>query len=151
MPFFGDGAVEKRILVALVAGSWSFRLTRHLAVRLAGHDEEDGRYQSMREHFSAHPNRFFLLFFIGQALIAWLFALPAWVVANDPDPGLSVWVILGVAVWLISLVGESIADRQLASFRNSSHNRARSARPGYGAIHGTRIISSSGCTGSAIR
>lgn len=127
---FGDGAVEKRILVALVAGSWSFRLTRHLAVRLAGHDEEDGRYQSMREHFSAHPNRFFLLFFIGQALIAWLFALPAWVVANDPDPNLSVWVILGVAVWLISLVGESIADRQLSAFRNNPDNRGKVCNTG---------------------
>lgn len=120
---FGDGAIEKRILVALVAGSWSFRLTRHLAVRLAGHDDEDGRYQSMREHFGPRAGIFFLLFFIGQALIAGLFALPAWVVANDTDPTLSLGVVLGVSIWLISLAGESIADRQLAAFRNNPDNR----------------------------
>ncbi|TVQ39539.1 MAG: DUF1295 domain-containing protein [Wenzhouxiangella sp.] len=121
----GDGSLEKRILVVLVTGTWSFRLARHLAVRLAGHDEEDGRYQAMREHFGARSNAFFFVFFLGQALVAWLFALPAWVVANDPSSALSVWVVLGVMVWLVSLAGESIADRQLAAFRNNPDNKGK--------------------------
>jgi steroid 5-alpha reductase family enzyme len=126
----GDGNPEKRILVALIAGTWAFRLARHLAVRLAGHDDEDGRYQAMRDHFGARANRFFLAFFIGQALIAWVFAFPAWVVANDPSAQLSAWVILGVAIWLISLAGESIADRQLSAFRNDPGNRGKVCRVG---------------------
>ena len=126
----GDGSVEKRILVALIAATWSLRLARHLAVRLASHDDEDGRYQSMREHFGGKANAFFFVFFLGQALIAWLFAFPAWVVANDPSGQLSVWVILGVAIWLISLAGESIADRQLAAFRNDPSNRGKVCQVG---------------------
>lgn len=121
----GDGSIEKRILIVLVTGTWAFRLARHLAVRLAGHEDEDGRYQAMREHFGERANLFFFFFFIGQGLIAWLFALPAWVVANDPSSALSVWVILGVAIWLISLAGESIADRQLAAFRNNPANKGQ--------------------------
>ena len=121
----GEGSPEKRILVALVAGTWSFRLTRHLAVRLASHTTEDGRYLAIREHFGQRQQLFLLVFFLAQGLLAWLFALPAWVVANDPSADLNVWVILGVAVWFISLAGESIADRQLAAFRNDPEQRGK--------------------------
>ncbi len=121
----GDGSLEKRILVVLVTGSWAFRLSRHLAVRLAGHADEDGRYQAMREHFGAKAPLFFLVFFIGQGLVAWLFALPAWVVANDPSSDLNLWVLLGVTIWLLSLMGESVADRQLAAFRTDPDNRGK--------------------------
>ena len=127
---FGDGSPEKRLLVVLVAGTWSFRLVRHLAVRLAGHSSEDGRYQALREQFGTRQQPFFLVFFLAQGLLAWLFALPAWVVANDPSSTLSVWVIAGVLVWFVSLVGENIADRQLAAFRNNPDNRGQVCKVG---------------------
>ena len=127
---FGDGSVEKRVLVAIVAGTWAFRLASHLASRLASHSDEDGRYQAMREHFGDRANAFFLIFFLAQALIAWLFALPAWVVANDPSSSLTIWVILGVAIWLISLAGESLADRQLDAFRRNPDNRGKVCQVG---------------------
>ena len=126
----GDGSIEKRILIVLVTGTWSFRLARHLAVRLAGHYDEDGRYQAMRQHFGERAHLFFFFFFIGQGLVAWLFALPAWVVANDPSSALSLWVILGVAIWLVSLAGESIADRQLAAFRRDPANKGQVCQVG---------------------
>lgn len=126
----GDGAIEKRLLVVLVAGTWAFRLTRHLAVRLAGHDEEDGRYQALREHWGDRAQLWLFVFFMGQAAVAWLFALPAWVVANDPSGALSVWVVLGVALWFVSLAGESIADRQLAAFRNDPTQRGKVCKLG---------------------
>src|SRR6056297_3540951 len=113
----GDGSIEKRVLVALVAGTWSFRLAFHLWQRLSGHDDEDGRYQSMREHWGPRADFWLFWFFMVQALVAWLFALPAWVVANDPGSALDGWVFAGVAFWLVSLAGESIADRQLAAFK----------------------------------
>lgn len=126
----GDGSLEKRILVVLVTGTWSFRLLRHLAVRLAGHSEEDGRYQAMREQFGRHAGAFFLGFFVLQGLVAWLFALPAWAVANDPAASLDVWVIAGVVVWLVSLAGENLADRQLAAFRNDPDNKGKVCNTG---------------------
>ncbi|QKK01389.1 MAG: DUF1295 domain-containing protein [Pseudomonadota bacterium] len=121
----GDGSLEKRLLAVLLAGTWSLRLTRHLAVRLAGEAKEDGRYRAMREHFGRRQHLWFFVFFMAQALVAWLFALPAWVVANDASAALDIWVVLGVAVWFVSLVGESVADRQLAAFRADPANRGR--------------------------
>jgi len=113
----GEGSVERRVLVVLVAGTWSFRLAFHLWRRLSSHAEEDGRYQAMREHWGERANFWLFWFFMAQALIAWLFALPAWVVANDPSAALDGWVIAGLAFWLVSLAGESIADRQLSAFK----------------------------------
>lgn len=126
----GDGSVEKRLLAAMLAVTWSSRLATHLVQRLAGHADEDGRYQSMREHFGARANPFFFAFFMLQALVAWLFALPVWVVANDPSSALSFWVVAGVVVWFISLAGESLADRQLAAFKADPSNRGRVCRAG---------------------
>jgi steroid 5-alpha reductase family enzyme len=121
----GDGSTEKRILVILLAGTWSFRLTSHLVRRLASQSREDGRYRAMREHFGHRQQSFFFVFFTVQAGVAWLFALPAWVVANDPAADLSGWVIAGVAIWLVSLAGESLADRQLQSFKAEPDHRGK--------------------------
>ncbi|MEM1082127.1 MAG: DUF1295 domain-containing protein [Pseudomonadota bacterium] len=121
----GDGSVEKSLLAAVVAGSWSYRLCTHLWIRLNGHDDEDGRYQAMREHFGDRIQPFFFGFFLFQGLLAWLFAMPAWVVASDPRTNISLWVIAGLAIWLISLVGETVADRQLQAFRVNPQNKGK--------------------------
>ncbi|QOC22531.1 DUF1295 domain-containing protein [Wenzhouxiangella sp. AB-CW3] len=126
----GDGAPEKRVLAFLLAGTWSIRLTRHLVVRLASETREDGRYRAMREHFGKRQQSFLLFFFILQAVVAWLFSLPVWVVANDPSPALSGWVIAGVAIWFVSLAGESIADRQLAAFKADPEQAGRVCNTG---------------------
>ena len=122
---FGDGAVEKRILAALVAGTWSLRLTYHMVTRLLSHDEEDGRYQALRAHWGERVNFRMWLFFMGQASVAFLFALPAWVVAQDPSSALNGWVVAGVVMWMVSLAGESIADQQLARFRADPNNKGQ--------------------------
>jgi len=127
---FGSGALEKQLLGALLAVTWSSRLAAHLIQRLGGHDEEDGRYQSMREHFGSKANLFFFPFFMVQALVAWLFALPVWVVVNDPSSTLDIWVIAGVAIWFASLAGESLADRQLAAFKADPANRGAVCKKG---------------------
>jgi len=126
----GDGSIEKRLLAAVVAGTWSYRLTSHLWRRLNGHDDEDGRYQAMREHFGDKQQAFFFGFFMLQGFVAWLFALPAWVVANDPAAGLSLWLWIGVAFWLVSLAGESIADRQLDAFKADPDNKGKVCKVG---------------------
>jgi steroid 5-alpha reductase family enzyme len=127
---FGSGAIEKRVLVALVAGTWSFRLAHHLAVRLASHSGEDGRYQAMRDYWGERANFWLFFFFMGQALIAWLFALPAWVVSNDPGAEITIWVVLGVGIWFVSLAGESLADRQLSAFRQDPQNKGKVCQVG---------------------
>ncbi len=126
----GEGALEKRVLAVLIAGTWSFRLTTHMLKRLASHADEDGRYQALRAHWGGGVNGRMWLFFMAQALVAFLFALPAWVVAQDPNPSLNAWVLVGVGIWMVSLYGETIADQQLARFRKDPANKGQVCQVG---------------------
>ncbi|MGH8369799.1 MAG: DUF1295 domain-containing protein [Gammaproteobacteria bacterium] len=124
---FADGAFWPRLVVAILGGLWGVRLGRHLWHRVRG-EPEDGRYRNLRAHWQGNQLKFFL-FFQFQALLIVLFALPFLAVARNAAT-LTPWLIAGVAIWLYSVLGESIADRQLARFRADSANRGRTCRRG---------------------
>lgn len=123
----GNGAAWPRLLLAVCGGGWGIRLAWHLLQRVRG-EPEDGRYRQLRRHW--HGNQWkFLGFFQFQALLILLFALPFVVVAGNTATR-SVWLAVGVLIWLSSLVGETLADRQLAAFRADPANRGRTCRNG---------------------
>jgi steroid 5-alpha reductase family enzyme len=125
-----DGFGGRRILLALVAGTWSLRLAAYLLRdRVLAH-EEDGRYRELRRSWGGNADRNLLLFFQFQALLVIVFALPFLVVAHHPHPEWTSWDLAGVFVGFGAIVGESIADRQLARFRKLPANRGRTCRTG---------------------
>jgi steroid 5-alpha reductase family enzyme len=124
----GMGAATPRLLVAMLGGIWGFRLSLHLLSRVL-HETEDGRYRHLREHWR-DDQRKFLAFFLGQAVLTALFSLPFLVVANNPVAGITLWSVLGVALWLLSLGGETLADLQLSAWRRNPANRGRTCRHG---------------------
>ncbi|NWF54793.1 MAG: DUF1295 domain-containing protein [Syntrophaceae bacterium] len=130
--FYGvmaEGDIARRIVLALLAGFWSFRLASHLLRRYV-HQKEDGRYRMLREKWGERAQRYFFIFFQVQALWAIMFSVPFLVVAYNPFPGLTFFDILGIAVWFIAVGGESLADRQLAGFRANPANRGKTCRVG---------------------
>lgn len=125
----GEGEAVRRLLLALVAVSWSARLTVYLYRRVVG-QEEDGRYQAMRAAMGERAQLGFFLFFQAQAVIAVLLSVPFAVVATTQAPIATGWLALAVLVWLVALGGESLADRQLDRFRRDPANRGRTCRAG---------------------
>ena len=123
----GDGATWPRVLLALLGGAWGARLAVYLWGRVRG-EPEDGRYRNLREHWQGNQFYFFV-FFQFQAFLIVLFSLPFLAVARSVR-GFSPWLLLAVLIWLISVIGESIADRQLARFRGKPENRGRTCRDG---------------------
>lgn len=123
-----DGAFLPRLLVALLAATWGFRLALHLLHRVLN-EHEDGRYANLRAHWQGDQRKFFG-FFQAQALSVALFSLPFLVAAGNPTEEFTLWLVLGVLVWAGSLAGESIADLQLARFRADPRNRGRTCRAG---------------------
>lgn len=123
----GTGASTPRILLAACGGLWGARLAWHLWQRV-GHEKEDGRYAQMRAHWHGHQGKLFAFFQFQAALIV-LFALPFVAVSANASrvPG---WLITGVVIWLVSVLGESTADRQLARFRRYPLNRGKTCRDG---------------------
>lgn len=124
----GDGATLPRVLVAVLGGGWGLRLAAHLWVRVR-HEPEDGRYRYLREHWQDHQGKF-LAFFLAQAALVVLFALPFVAVAANPQAGWIVWTTAAVLVALTSIAGETLADRQLARFRADPAQRGRTCRSG---------------------
>ena len=125
----GRGALLPRVLLALLGGLWSWRLAAHLWHRVRT-EPEDGRYRHLREHWKGSQGKFFL-FFQAQALLVLLFALPFAAVAANPVKIADVWTAIGVALWLLSVALESVADRQLAAFRADPAHRGKTCREGW--------------------
>ena len=123
----GSGAPATRVALGLLGGVWGGRLALHLWRRVRA-EPEDGRYKYLREHWDGNQLKFFA-FFQGQAFLIVLFALPFVAVARNPTASWW-WLAAGVAIWLISVMGESIADAQLARFRNDPSNQGKTCRDG---------------------
>ena len=124
----GSGGLASRLAVALLGSLWGFRLCLHILARVLN-ESEDGRYRYLREYWHGDQRKFFA-FFMGQALLIALFSLPFAAVAENPRETFSVWCGLGLAIWIVSLAGESIADAQLAAFRKNPRNRGKACRAG---------------------
>lgn len=128
LALLGNGAALPRTALGVLAGLWGSRLALHLWRRVRS-EEEDGRYRYLREHWQGHQGKIFG-FFMAQATLILLFALPFIAVAVNPKTHMYGWLAAAAAVWLLSVAGESLADRQLARFRADPANRGRTCRDG---------------------
>jgi steroid 5-alpha reductase family enzyme len=128
LAFLGDGALLPRVALAVLGGVWGLRLALHLWSRVRS-EAEDGRYLHLRNYWQGHQGKIFL-FFQFQALLVVLFALPFVAVVRNPQAVVFPWLVLGALVWLICVIGEAIADRQLAVFRANPANRGKTCRVG---------------------
>jgi steroid 5-alpha reductase family enzyme len=113
----GSGSVKHWVAGTLVA-MWSLRLGWHLERRIRrAHPAEDARYTRLREVWTGRVASAFFWFFQAQAISVVLLALPFLLIAADPDDGWSVWESAGLAVTLIGILGEGLADRQMSRFK----------------------------------
>jgi steroid 5-alpha reductase family enzyme len=125
-----EGNLERRVLVALLAGAWSFRLAFYLLKDRVLAKEEDGRYQELRSNWGAQAQRNFFIFFQVQGVLDVVLSLPFLILMQDDSPLVGHWAILGVLLWAISVCGESLADSQLSRFRSDPGNKGRTCRVG---------------------
>lgn len=124
------GDPVRRMIVGSLGGIWGFRLAYYLLRDRVIGKEEDGRYKALREHWGECADRNFIFFFQAQAALDVVLSIPFLVIAFDPRPELSGWVFVGCAVWLLSVVGETVADSQLAEFRSNPANKGKTCRRG---------------------
>lgn len=123
------GDVNRRILVALIAGIWGLKLGVYLFSRLVG-AHEDRRYAMMREKWGDKTQQRMFMIFQIQAFWAVLFALPMLLASMNETPGLRWFDWLGLAIWLISVIGTGVADAQLNAFRKNPGNEGEVCRRG---------------------
>ncbi len=122
----GAGHDTRRVLLAGLTAVWGLRLALYLAWR-NGIRHEDFRYQAMRRHHGVRfgPISLVTVFALQGALI-WVVSLPVQLASSDPNPDhLGPVTGLGVGLWFVGLVFESVGDRQLARFKADPANQGR--------------------------
>ena len=125
-----DGDVAHRVLAAVLASVWGFRLGAYLFFDRVLGREEDGRYGTLRAKWGSSANARFFVFFQAQALFVVFFSLPFAFIALDPDSGFGAVAWIGVAVWAVGNFGATVSDRQLAQWRANPSNEGKTARGG---------------------
>jgi steroid 5-alpha reductase family enzyme len=126
----GDGYLPRKIMIAVMAGFWGFRLSGYLLMTrvLGGH--RDGRYDTLQQTWKTNLRMKFLFFFEFQALLAALLSLPFLFVATNQQSGFSPLEYVAMGIWLVAILGETIADNQLNAFKRDPENRGKVCRVG---------------------
>lgn len=125
----GDGDPARRLLLTAMAGTWSARLALYILRDRVLRGPEDGRYQELRRSWGdAFEPRIFV-FFQAQAALSVTFSLPVAAAMASTRP-LGLVDGAAFALWLLAILGESAADRQLAAHRGDPANRGRTCRRG---------------------
>ncbi len=111
-----DADSRRWVLLVLVA-AWGGRLAWHIARRSVGHGE-DPRYEAM---LGGTPSQVGMgpairRVFLVQGIAIWVISLPVLVAGSQETRWWPV-VAVGVAVWLVGVVFESVGDAQLAAYR----------------------------------
>ena len=109
--------------VLLVIFLWSFRLSFHLFRDRVFTGHEDPRYKALAEHWGEKSVRNFYFLFLAQIIFIALFLFPVSIAMQNPH---AVWTwtdTLAVLIGISAMLGEWIADRQLAAFRANPKNK----------------------------
>ena len=126
--FLAPGFPARKLLICSMVVLAGIRLGSHLFIRILSHlDEEDGRYQQLRSEWAPKAEQKFFWFFQAQALSNILLAIPFFLSAVNTDTQLSPLEYTGAALWLISVTGEAVADKQLQLFRKNNKGKVCNA------------------------
>ena len=121
-----DGFWGRNFLIALLVSLWGLRLCLYLSWRNWGKGE-DPRYGGWRKKAG---DRFWLVslfkVFILQAVFLWVISIALQKGQLAPKPAMLTWLDgLGVLVWTVGFMFESVGDWQLAQFKADPLNKGR--------------------------
>lgn len=126
----GNGDPMRRLVLGSFIGIWSIRLASHLLLHRVMQPGEDGRYRELRIKWEANPQLKFFMLFQFQALLVVTLAITFYGASSSTATFPGSWDLIGMGLFVISVVGESIADGQLHKFRQEESNRGKVLRSG---------------------
>jgi steroid 5-alpha reductase family enzyme len=112
----------RHIIILLLTILWGARLGIYLFVRSIG-KPEDGRYTALRKQWGVKQNQLMLRFYYFQAFAALFLSLPFALLMTSEKTEIGIFEMCGFALWIIGILGESIADAQLSKFKADPNNK----------------------------
>ncbi|MBV9511858.1 MAG: DUF1295 domain-containing protein [Caulobacteraceae bacterium] len=125
----GGGMGLRQLLVASLIGAWALRLGLHLRARVLSRPE-DARYGELRAGWGRRPAVMMFLFLQAEGLAGAAVLVSVASAAHNPAPDLSASDLAGSAVLALGLLGESLADTQLAAFAHDPRRKGQVCEAG---------------------
>lgn len=123
-PLFLYGIFSMRSIIATTLVTiWGLRISFHIYLRNRG-QQEDYRYAQWRESWGNYFYlRTYLQVFLLQGFFLMLIVTPVLFINTFQNSSLTIFDILGVMIWIIGFVCESLADYQLTLFLKEPKNK----------------------------
>ncbi|WKK66648.1 DUF1295 domain-containing protein [Lutimonas zeaxanthinifaciens] len=122
-----DALYTRDYLLILLVTLWGTRLSVYLMQRNYG-KKEDYRYQEFRERYGRERYWWFSYFqvFLLQGALILIISLPFYgIFKKTVSDELNFIDYLGILIWVIGFVFESVGDYQLASFKKDPNNKGK--------------------------
>ncbi|WP_240606491.1 DUF1295 domain-containing protein [Phenylobacterium kunshanense] len=123
-PAVGDIEPARQTLVAAMVVLWATRLGLYLTPRVAGHPE-DARYAKFRQDFGPRYPMGMLFVTLPQAPATALLSVSVLLAAHSPGPAPALRDAAALALFLVAIAGEAVADAQMKRFRADPANRGK--------------------------
>ena len=104
------------MLAAVLIAIWSVRLGLHIVSRTIG-GGDDPRYAAMMQEWGDDAGRRLFVFLQIQALCGLVLVAAVYLAAANPAPFPRLQDVAAIALLVAAMVGEAVADRQLARCR----------------------------------
>lgn len=119
-----DGYVPRQLLLLALVSAWGVRLGAYLYSRTIG-QPEDVRYTALRQEWGAKQNVRMLRFYYFQAVVAVVLSFPFALIMLNTTPSINFYEFIGSGLWLVAVMGESVADDQLRRFKRNPDNKGK--------------------------
>lgn len=116
----------RTIVILVLVDIWALRLSNHIIERIRSHDEDDPRYVAIAKKWkgSYWQSAYFRIFMV-QAVAALIISLPTVFATGDDNRFSDVFLVAGVAVWVLGFIIESVGDMQLKRFLADKKNKGK--------------------------
>ena len=126
----GPAQSPRGLIVGLLISVWGIRLAWHIHTRNRG-KAEDYRYATWREEWGRwFYLRSYLQVYILQGILLFLIICPVLLINKSINTDFNYFDLLGVAVWLLGFIFESVGDAQLARFIKDPVNKGNLIQTG---------------------
>lgn len=123
----GDG---RSILILALVLIWGFRLVMHIGIRNR-RKPEDARYRAWRKEWGdSFLIRTFFQIFLLQGFLLLVVSLPVTWAITHTSSQLNGLDMVGVCIWLIGFIFESVGDYQLLQFKKDKANKGKIMQSG---------------------
>lgn len=123
--FISENFSIRSLLANILVSIWGLRLAWHIHSRNKG-KAEDYRYLAWRKEWGKwFYLRSYLQVYLLQGTLLYLIVLPILFINKNTGSSLNFFDILGVLIWLLGFLFESIGDAQLSSFIKNPSNKGK--------------------------